>query len=146
MTTFTLQLEQFADKVQHRADDVVGRVVSEIARRIDDRSPVGDATYWKNPPPKGYIGGRFRGNWQLGIGSAPSGETGRIDPAGQATFGAIVAEIPTQAAGLVYFLANNVPYAQRVEDGHSRQAPTGLVGVTAMEFPTIVARAVESVT
>jgi hypothetical protein len=145
MTTFTLQLEQFAAKASARADDVVGRVVSEIARRIDDRSPVGDATYWKNPPPKGYIGGRFRGNWQLGVGSVPAGETGRIDPDGAATVGAIIAEIPTQAAGLVYFLANNVPYAQAIEDGHSRQAPTGLVGLTAVEFPSIVDQAMESV-
>lgn len=145
MGVFTLELERFAEKVQGKADLVVGRVVAEIARRIDDRSPVGDASYWKSKPPKGYAGGRFRGNWQLGIGSIPGGETGRIDPSGAATLGAVYAEIPTQAAGLVFYLSNNVPYAQRIEEGWSRQAPTGLVGLTMLESDSIVAKAVGSV-
>lgn len=141
MSSFSLQLKEFADKTNARADDVVGRVVTNIAQRLDARSPVGDASYWQSKPPKGYVGGRFRGNWQLGIGFAPGGETGRIDPGGAATLGAIVAEIPTKAAGLVFYLANNVPYAQRIEDGWSRQAPQGLVGLTVTEFQPIVAQA-----
>lgn len=141
MGVFTLELERFADKAEAAVHGIVGSTVAEIARRLDERSPVGDATYWKSKPPKGYTGGRFRGNWQLGVNSVPAGETGRIDPGGGATQGAIIAEIPTEAAGKVFWLANNVPYAQRIEDGHSRQAPTGLVGLTALEFPSIIERA-----
>lgn len=141
MGTFSLDLKKFSEKVQKRADDVVGLVVLKIAHKLDERSPVGDATYWKSKPPKGYVGGRFRGNWQLGVGTIPAGETGRIDPRGAATLGAIVAEIPTKAAGKIYYLANNVPYAQRIEDGWSRQAPQGLVGRTVLEFPSIVDQA-----
>lgn len=144
MGTFTLELQRFADKADDAVHGIVGTTVAEIARRLDERSPVGDATYWKSKPPKGYVGGRFRGNWQLGVDSVPSGETGRIDPSGSATRGAIIAEIPTDAAGKIYWIANNVPYAQRIEDGHSRQAPAGLVGLTAIEFPSIVDRAVEA--
>lgn len=144
MTSFTLDLEKFADKVKYRADDVVGRVVAEISRRLDDRSPVGDATYWKSKPPKGYVGGFFRGSWMLGVGDIPSGK-GAIDPGGEVTVGRIVAAIPEQAAGKVYYLGNTAPYGERIEDGWSRQAPTGLVGLTAVEFPSIVERAVESV-
>jgi hypothetical protein len=51
---------------------------------------------------------------------------------------AIVSSIPGQAAGLVFYLTNNVPYAQRIEDGWSRQAPNGLVALTAVEFQQIV--------
>lgn len=138
MGTFAVQLKQFADLTKQQADDLVGLVVVKIAQQLDERSPVGDATYWKSKPPKGYVGGRFRGNWQLGVGSVPAGETGRVDTSGAATLGAIIAEVPGEAAGKIYFLANNVPYAQRIEEGHSRQAPTGLVGLTAMEFPSIV--------
>lgn len=141
MSTFTLQLQQFADRTKEKADDLVGLVVVKIAERLDMRSPVGDATYWKNKPPKGYVGGRFRGNWQLGVASVPAGETGRVDPSGSATLGSIIAEIPEDAAGRVFYLANNVPYAQRIEDGWSRQAPTGLVALTAMEFQSIVSEA-----
>lgn len=139
---FTLQLQQFAAKAKERADEAVGGVVVRIAAALDERSPVGDARYWKNPPPKGYVGGRFRGNWQLGVGTIPAGETGRIDTGGGATLNAIIAEVPEQAAGKVYYLANNVPYARRIEDGWSRQAPQGLVGRTVVEFETIVREAV----
>lgn len=136
--TFAVQLKNFADKTKRQADDLVGRVVVNIAQRLDERSPVGDATYWKHKPPKGYVGGRFRGNWQLGVEFVPAGETGRIDPSGAETLGAIVDTVPAQAAGHVFYLTNNVPYAQPIEDGWSRQAPSGLVGLTAMEFQQIV--------
>lgn len=142
MGTFTVQLQAFADKTKQQADDFVGLVVIKIAERLDMRSPVGDATYWKSPPPKGYVGGRFRGNWQLGVDSVPAGETGRIDTSGDVTKGAIIAAIPEERAGRVFYLTNNVPYAQRIEEGWSRQAPQGLVGLTAIEFQSIVDEAV----
>lgn len=142
MTSFTQQLQQFAAKAGKRADDLVGNVTVEFARRLDMRSPVGDATYWKNPPPKGYVGGRFRGNWQLGVGVVPSGETGRIDPSGADTLSAIIASVPEHPSGLILYLANNSPYGEELENGHSRQAPTGLLGITAMEGPGIAAQAV----
>jgi hypothetical protein len=145
MSTFSVQLRDFANKASGRADDLVGLVTVKIAQRLDERSPVGDASYWKNKPPKGYVGGRFRGNWQLGVNVVPAGETGRIDPSGEATLGTIVASVPKQAAGTMMYLANNVPYAQRIEDGWSRQAPQGLVALTATEFQSIVGQAAAQV-
>jgi hypothetical protein len=68
----------------------------------------------------------------------PIGETGRIDPGGSATVEAMIGAVPEKAAGTIMYLTNNVPYAQRIEDGWSRQAPTGLVALTAMEFQQIV--------
>lgn len=141
---FTLQLQEFAAKAKERADEVVGGVVVRIAATLDERSPVGDARYWKSPPPKGYVGGRFRGNWQLGVGTIPAGETGRIDKGGGATQSAIVAKIPEDASGKVYYLCNNTPYSLRIEDGWSRQAPNGVVGLTVTEFGTFVREATEA--
>jgi hypothetical protein len=140
--SFVQQLSDWGDKVKGRADEVVGYVVVQISSALDRRSPVGDATYWKHPAPKGYVGGRFRGNWQLGVDFRPVGETGRIDPTGATTQGEILAAIPEQAGGRVYYLFNNVPYAQRIEEGWSHKAPQGLVGLTAIEFPQMVEQAV----
>jgi hypothetical protein len=134
-----MQLKAFEDKTKAKADELVGRVTVEIARRLDERSPVGDPTLWKHKAPPGYVGGRFRGNWQLGVDAVPTGETGRIDPSGSETISAIVGAVPQQAAGHVFYLTNNSPYAQELEDGHSTQAPNGLVALTAMEFQSIVA-------
>lgn len=134
MTSFAVQLGQFADRTKARSDALVRTVTEDIARALDERSPVGDPKLWKHPAPKDYQPGRFRGNWQLGVNVVPSGETGRIDPGGEATLSTIIANIPENAAGTVLYLANNVPYARMIEDGWSSQAPTGLVGLTAIEF------------
>lgn len=144
MSRFTLDLQRFAEKCAERADDAVGNIVVRIAAELDKRSPVGDATYWKNPPPAGYIGGHFRANWQLGVGAMPMGEVPGVDRTGEKTQGRIMAEIPEQAAGKVYYIANNAPYAQRLEYGWSRQAPQGLVGLTVTMFQDIVRDAVEA--
>jgi hypothetical protein len=141
VSTFALDLQKFADKAKARADEVVGRIVVNMSQRLDQRSPVGDAKFWKSPPPKGYVGGRFRGNWQIGVDFRPAGETGRIDPSGSAAQSAILAAIPEKASGKVYYLMNNVPYAQAIEEGHSRQAPQGLVGLTVIEFQNAVEQA-----
>lgn len=137
MSKFSVQLREFADKTKQQADDLVGLVTIKIAERLDQRSPVGDAVYWKHKPPAGYAGGFFRGSWQLGVGSI-SAKAGRIDPTGSATVSAIVAGIPSDAAGKVFYLSNTAPYGDRIESGWSRQAPQGIVGLTAMEFQQIV--------
>lgn len=142
--TFALDLAKFAEKAGKRADDAIGLTVIKIAAELDRRSPVGDASYWKNPPPKGYIGGHFRANWQLGVGVRPVAEVKGVDPSGTATQGRIIASVPEQASGKVYWLANNAPYAMRLEQGHSRQAPQGLVGLTVVKFQQIVADAVKA--
>jgi len=145
MSTFALDLQKFADKAGMLADQVVGECVADVASLIDERSPVGDGTYWISPPPKGYVGGHFRANWQLGADSIPSSVIDAVDPSGDVTLSAVKAEIPQQAAGKVYYLVNNVPYANRLEDGWSRQAPQGIVGRTAIEWQQIVDRRVAEV-
>lgn len=138
MTSFAVRLREIADRTNQRADDLVRNVITDIATSLDQRSPVGDPTLWVRPAPKGYEPGTFRGNWQLGVGVIPSGETGRIDPTGEETLSTIIASIPEHPAGTMVYLANNVPYARPIEDGHSTQAPSGLVGLTAMEFQQYV--------
>lgn len=143
MSTFALDLQKFAEKCKKKADDAVGNIVVRVSAELDKRSPVGDASYWKNPPPKGYTGGRFRGAWTLGVDTIPAGESFTIDKSGEATQGAIIATIPEQAAGKVYYLVNLTPYGTAIEEGHSRrQAPQGLVGLTAIMFQQIVDDAV----
>ena len=141
MTAFAVRLQEIADKTNRKADDLVRDVITEVATALDGRSPVGDPTLWKHPPSKGYKPGTFRGNWQPGIGSIPQGETGRVDPSGEETLSAIISAIPEHPAGTIFYIANNVPYARTIEDGHSTQAPTGLVGLTAVEFQSYVDRA-----
>jgi len=39
--------------------------------------------------------------------------------------------------GDIVYLANNLPYAQRLEDGWSQQAPEGMVKLTVQRFQQI---------
>lgn len=81
--------------------------------------------------------GRFRGNWQTRAGSAAQG-TLPIRPAAAAE-----AEILTGVGplgGVTYF-ANNLPYALRLEEGYSRQAPVGMVRTNVARFESLVAAA-----
>jgi hypothetical protein len=134
---FTAQLNKFCLEI---APEYMAKttkiIVNEIGSRIVERSPVGDATNWSTPAPAGYVGGRFRANWQYGMNSMPSGDLPDIDPSGQASLARI--QVCTGEPG-VHYIVNNLPYAQRIEDGHSRsQAPQGIVGLLEREFPQIV--------
>ena len=146
--SFSDDIQKFTIKANGKTDNVVAGIVFDIATRIDFRSPVGQPEIWAAnidratrglpPLPKGYVGGRFRANWQLGVNVRPSGEINGVDPTGEATLGKVLSEIPKQAAGNIYYLVNNLPYAQALEDGHSTQAPSGMVGLTVLEWASVV--------
>ena len=140
--TFALDLAKFVEKAGKRADEAVGGIVLGLHAKVDARSPVGDATYWKSPPPAGYVGGHFRGNWQLGIGSVPGGTLARIDADGSTVRAEFAATVPEKTTGNVFYIANNLPYARRLEDGWSRQAPRGMVGLAMAEISDVVDQAV----
>lgn len=152
MASFVVQLAEFARKAGANADLVVRKTVLDIGTRIVERSPVGDPTLWKHPAPKGYVGGRFRANWQYGSynysaqGSIPSGDLPDIDPTGGVSLARIEAGLQLEgAAGMIHVILNNLPYAQALEDGWSSQAPQGMVGLTAIEFQSIVRAAAQGV-
>ncbi|MDC9623810.1 hypothetical protein PSI22_19775 [Xenorhabdus sp. XENO-7] len=102
-------------------------------RQLKKRARVHDSMDIKAP--SGYTGGRFRGNWQVTFDEVPSEETGRIDKSGNMTksVGDLVIGQFRVGVKAVYF-SNVVPYAYRLEMGHSKQAPSGMVAVTAQEF------------
>jgi hypothetical protein len=101
-------------------------------------SPVGDVTYWKYPEsaPAGYVGGRFRANWDYGFNSIPRNKYDDIDASGGASMGRIGSGM-TEAFG-VHFIVNNLEYSIKLENGRSRQAPNGMVKLTAMKFGAFV--------
>ncbi|HEX5126491.1 MAG TPA: hypothetical protein VFW00_07100 [Rhodocyclaceae bacterium] len=145
MPTFSAQINAWIAKTKDDADKIVRYALQTLDGRLVNRSPVGDGTYWQNPPPKGYTGGRFKGNWQVSIGSPASGIKNLIDKDGSATMAAHANVIAIAKAGEVQFLVNNLPYAERIEKGWSRQAPVGLVAVTVVEWNNIVEDAVNGV-
>ena len=158
------------EKSLGNADKVVRKTVIDISNSLVKRSPVGNPELWtslgasyrfmnkagtkrlkravleyRRQPPPGYVGGHFRANWQLGVGSMPVGDIDAIDKTGAATMAKIRADLPKQAAGKVYYIANNAPYAQALEEGHSTQAPHGMVALTKVQFQDYILEAAQEV-
>lgn len=143
--TFALDLRQFANKTDERVNQVVRKIIIDIGTSLVLKSPVGDAKYWKSPPPPGYVGGRFRGNWQYNVGVPDTSTSTKIDPSGQATIQSIVGKVSKESAGFVRYITNSLPYAMRLEEGWSRQAPNGMVELTLIEFQSIVDAAAKAI-
>lgn len=89
---------------------------------------------------QGYVGGRFRSNWQLTTGVPAAGEIEDIESAGE-TLDRLLLAAGDLSAGEVAFIVNNLPYAIPLEYGHSSQAPGGMVRITVADFQRIVEEA-----
>lgn len=139
MANFSLNIGGWVNKANGNMDKVVRKTLITLFSRIIKRNPVGDGDYWVSPPPPGYVGGHSRANWQYGNNIRPGGIVMGADKGGDVTIAAMVGKVTTTPVGSVHWFANNVEYAQRLEDGWSkRQAPNGMVKITAMEFGDIV--------
>jgi hypothetical protein len=137
MGQFSDQVAAFAEKTGKKLDTVHKEVAVELFRRLIFRSPVGNPAIWKHPV-KGYVGGRFRANWQVGVDKVGT-QVDQVDAGGSATLAKGVSAIRATAAGLPIWMTNSLPYSVRLEQGWSQQAPAGVVGVTVVEFRQVIA-------
>jgi hypothetical protein len=128
---FDIELQNFADNV---LPDKVGKlhraVTLDVLRGVIFRSPVDT--------------GRFRSNWQVSrnapivasiepqqLGS--KGDQGaNAEPASQ-VFQRENENVARIEPFTRSFVQNNLPYAERLEAGHSQQAPNGIVAPTVAE-------------
>lgn len=114
------------DALTQRSRAIAMALLGEIVLR----SPVGNPDLWASPPPPGYSGGRFRGSHIVSIDAPVYTQTTKIDKTGAET----IAEGQRQLSGLepftVIYIQTNLPYAEKLEDGHSTQAPGGVYAVS----------------
>lgn len=126
---FELSIARFVEKAKANADLVVRKIALDIFSRVIQKSPVDT--------------GRFKSNWLVAVGSIPEGTTVAIDVTAAVT--RVEAVTLGAKAGDIIYLVNNLPYARRLEYGHSKQAPAGMVRVTIAEYNSVVAKAVSEV-
>ena len=146
--SFSSDIQKFAKKCVTRSDMVVRKVVLDIGRSLVEKTPVGNPDLWQNPDnkPEGYVGGHARANWSHSIGALVNQEFKEIDATGGASIDRIISSVPVKAAGEVHYIQNSLPYMQALEDGHSTQAPAGIVAVTEVEFHDYVQKAIGELT
>jgi hypothetical protein len=137
--SFARSLKRATDRTRDQMDAAVVGIVCAIAESLIDYSPVGNPALWmKKVAPKGYTPGTFRGNWQHGAGLKPVGMLPVADPSSPMTLARIRASVMENPRGK-HYLVNNTPYARAIEYGHSTQAPHGVVALTQLRFPALVA-------
>jgi hypothetical protein len=78
--------------------------------------------------------GRARGNWQASIDSPLHEIAAGEDKNGGKTINKAARVIAGMKPLHAFFLSNNLPYIEALENGHSKQAPAGMVGVTIAEI------------
>ncbi len=112
-----------------------------ILRNLIAGSPVGNPDLWQSPAPPGYVGGHFRRNWQVTVGGFAEGELEGEDASGATTLALGKSKIDgfvRGGGGANLVIQNNVPYANRLAQGFSRQAQAGWVDRqidAALPFP-----------
>lgn len=129
--TFSADIAKFVVQAKGNIDEAARRATILLAQGVILKSPVDT--------------GRFRGNWMFAAGAVPRQTLTTTDPSGQATLSRLIAQIDTTGAGGITYLSNNLPYAVRLENGWSKQAPQGMVRLTAQEFQAYVSKAANEV-
>lgn len=124
---FRLELDRwFKNEVEERIVLVAQKIGMEALRRVVLKSPVDT--------------GRFRGNWLVAIGSPAGGTVARTDKSGGETIREGSSVITGLSEAQAIYLTNNLPYASALENGHSKQAPGGMVAVTLAELEAFFGR------
>lgn len=126
-----------AKRNPRRARD--GALLKLFAAVIKD-TPVGNPDNWKSPPPRGYVGGRLRGNWQTNVGSPNLDNTRPPEARNTAIARISLIRDPQNKMEDVIYFTNNMPYAQRIEfEGHSSvQAPAGMMRKNIVRFTNLI--------
>jgi hypothetical protein len=129
MTEMTASLAEFNRKV----NDVTTKLPDEKASIVVKKLLFAGLNGLVNKTPVDT--GRARGNWQVTIGSPAEGENKSGDPIARG--GEVIEKIERIGSGLFY-ISNNVPYIEALENGHSDQAPLGMLAVTLQELNAIL--------
>jgi hypothetical protein len=135
--SFEDDLRRFKINTERKLELVARKVALELFRRVIFKTPVDK--------------GRARANWQASLGSPATGTVDATDKtkSGGPTFRTVVAASAGFKVGDTIYLANNLPYIRKLEEGgypdgpktvggFSRQAPAGMVALTVQEFSQIV--------
>lgn len=113
-----------------KAEMVVRRTALELQTSMVTMSPVDT--------------GRFRGNWQCGVGTLNADTSAPEDKSGSGAIGRTATALPAWRPGQTIWLTNSLPYAARIEHGWSKQAPSGMVKLTVQNYAKHLADAVRS--
>jgi len=119
---FTLQLNEEIADTEEKIEDAISLIAMDSLRGVVMKSPVDT--------------GRFRGNWIVSKNAAKKTSSQVTDKNGGQTItkGSGVIDTFDMNTDSRIIIQNNLPYANRLENGWSKQAPNGMVALTVAEM------------
>lgn len=124
MSKFTLDIQAFVAKAKKNPETVMRSVSLKLFSAIIKASPVDT--------------GRFRGNWRTTGVTPATGLIAGVDPTGNKAVNSAATFITNAPGWNIFTLTNNLPYAERLEYGWSKQAPVGMVRVNIARFQQLI--------
>lgn len=126
---FDLSIKKWVEKTKGRVNQVVRKVVFDVDARLITKTPVDT--------------GMAQSNWMLSSGTYSTATTDEHDLTGAIGLKRAADFIANYdfTKGDSVFITNSMPYIGPLENGHSKQAPNGMVKVTVAEFKDIVENA-----
>lgn len=133
-----------------KAELVVRQTAVALQSGMVDKAPVGDPSQWLSlrpfsdiatqkqgtmlKAPEGYVGGRFKNNFQCGISSINTDTSAEPDKSGDGSISRTLAALESWKVGQTIYMTNSLPYSKRLEYGWSQQAPAGMVRLTVQDY------------
>lgn len=119
---FTLQLNKEIADTEKKIEDAIALIALDSLRGVVKKPPVDT--------------GRFRGNWIVSKNAANTTSSQVTDKNGGQTItkGSGVIDTFKMNTDSRIIIQNNLPYANRLENGWSKQAPNGMVALTVAEM------------
>lgn len=140
---FNKEMDEFSDKLLPAEFILFHRKVGmQMLRGLVLKTPVGNPNLWevnkgkegKAKLPPDYIPGRARGNWQISINAPAAGEIPGVDKGGGTTITKGRVNMSGLKFGDTIYATNNLEYMSELEEGHSTQAPNGMLKLTFVEI------------
>jgi hypothetical protein len=113
---FERALDALADAATDNASQVIRKTLIDLWQGIVDMTPVDT--------------GRLRAGWSLSPNFDPTDKPAE----GEASYPVPKPQDPGHAQNWNWNLYNNIEYASVIEDGHSQQAPQGMVAANLQSF------------
>lgn len=134
--TFEQQIAAFIKKAKENPEKLSRQVSIKLFSAVILATPVDT--------------GRLRMNWQAAGDSPASGNVSGTDTSGGVAIRNVISFVNNDPNWKVFTLANNLPYAQKIEyggypgdgpnttGGYSKQAPAGMVRINVSRFQRLI--------
>ena len=114
--------DKFLRTVEDNANRLIRGLALEGMGRLIEKTPVDT--------------GRAKNNWNLATGSPDASNLpeGQYPRGGTVALTRMTGQAGAVKAGDIIYLTNALPYIGPLENGHSRQAPSGMIALTVREL------------